>query len=187
MLRNGRYISIASRTIWIGFLFSLAALTCAHIHASSFYRIKLRWCEKSKIRWMHRRKQGAIILDSRFLCRRRAVRTKNGEYRGIYPEYPKVVHQGYHVWKNSIWKMCKNVLASTTINEAGLSALHAAPTLGSMQCCAKMSGIPFESSFKIEKMRWQKKLKQDCCNYFNICWLRQEWTTFYFIHSGWGQ
>ena len=33
--------------------------------------------------------------------------------------------------------MCKNVLASTTINEAGLSALHAGPTLGSMQCWQK--------------------------------------------------
>ena len=183
MLRNGRYISIASRTIWIGFLFSLAALTCAHIYASSFYRIKLRWCEKSKIRWMHRRKQGAIIiLDSRFLCRRRAVRTKTGEYRGIYPEYPKVVHQGYHVWKNSIWKMCKNVLASTTINEAGLSALHAAPTPGSMQCWQKCLEFHLSPASRLRKTK-TRLLRQ--LQY--LLTKRQEWTTFYFIFSGWRQ
>ena len=62
--------------------------------------------------------------------------------------------------------MCKNVLASTTINEAGLSALHAAPTLGSMQCWQKC--LEFHLS-PASRLRKTKKLKQDRCNNFNIC------------------
>ena len=170
MLRNGRYISIASRTIWICFLFSLAALTCAHIHASSFYRIKLRWCEKSKIRWMHRRKQGAMILDSRFVCRRRAVRTKTGEHRAI-SRISKGCPSGLSCLKKipsgKCVRMCWLLQRSMK-----LDCLLCMQGPHRVQCNV---GKNVWNSIWVQPQDWEdaltKKLKQDCCNNFNICWL----------------